>query len=336
MTAIPIMRAAHLLLYVEVLREIGAPVDRDLASSRLPAWIAETPDAYVSVPLVLDWIAQCGRDVPAAELGFLAARRSSLATLDAKVRNAVLTAPTTFSRIEALSRMAYREDSAASLRVLQEGPYLRIICDMPGFRGAPFYGYAEWLNLQAIASLVGASAGPEWRPVEMTFVSRSRQCDAAANAFGNTRILAGQPLSSILVPPQVLALPDARPQEVGDAQPMLAETAEDRDFIATLRSVLRPYLGGSTPTLALAAEIAGMSGRTFQRRLADCDRSYSQVLEDVRFEIARDLLVAPGTRIIEVAMASGYESPQNFSRAFRRISGMSPKAYRRMAVVEGA
>ena len=79
LTAIPIARAAHLLLGVEVLRDIGVPVARELARSRLPGWIEAMPDAYVSIPFALDFIARC-RDAPAIELGFLAARRASLAT----------------------------------------------------------------------------------------------------------------------------------------------------------------------------------------------------------------------------------------------------------------
>lgn len=332
MTTIPIVRAAHLLLYVDVLREIGAPVDRDLANSRLPGWIEEQPGAYVSLPLVLDWIGTCGRDVALPELGYLAARKMSLAAVDASMEMAVLSAPTTYARIEAISRLAHREDSSVVLRVRQEGPNLRIICDMPDFRGTPFYGFAEWLNLAGLVSLVGAQAGAGWHPAEMTFMCRSPQCNAALDAYGNTRILSGQPYSSILVASDILALSDMlRPDIRGTPLPLI-ELAEGWDFISALRSVLRPYLGESTPTLALAAEMSGMSRRTLQRRLAACDRSYSQVLQETRFEIARDMLAVRGAKIVDVAMASGYENPQHFSRSFRRISGMSPKTYRRMAV----
>lgn len=334
MTAIPIVRAAHLLLYVEVLRDIGAPVDRDLAGSRLPGWIEEKPEAYVSLPLVLDWIAQGNRDVTVPELGYLAAQKMSLATVDAAMKMAVLTAPTTIARIEAVSRLAHREDSSVVLRTRREGPNIRIICDMPDFRDTPFYGYAESLNLAGLVALVGAGAGPAWHPLEMTFICRVPQCDALLEGYGNTRILAGQPYSSIVVASEVLALPDLPPTDPAATQPPLADLAGDWNFVSALRSVLRPYLHGRTPSLALAAEISGMSGRTFQRRLAACGRSYSQVLEETRFGIARDLLAAPGTKIIDIAMASGYENPQHFSRAFRRISGMSPRTYRRMATAK--
>ena len=188
---------------------------------------------------------------------------------------------------------------------------------MPDFRGTPFFGFAEWLNLGGIAFLVGAGAGPAWHPEEMTFVCPSPQCDAALDTFGRTRILSGQPYSSLLVTSEVLAKSNLLLADAEGTQPPLAEIANGWNFVSTLRSVLRPYVGGKAPTLALAAEISGMSGRTLQRRLARSGLS--------------DMLAVRDAKIVDVAMASGYENPQHFSRAFRRIAGMAPKTYRRMA-----
>ena len=58
-----LVRATHLNDYIAVLRDIGAPVDRELARSLLPPRIEETPDLYVSVPVALEWIARTGHDL---------------------------------------------------------------------------------------------------------------------------------------------------------------------------------------------------------------------------------------------------------------------------------
>lgn len=78
---IAIIRAAHLLVYIDELREIGVPVERALARSRLPPWALEDADAYVSYALCLEWLAGCSSDMELMEFGFRAARRGSLATL---------------------------------------------------------------------------------------------------------------------------------------------------------------------------------------------------------------------------------------------------------------
>jgi AraC-like DNA-binding protein len=323
--AIPLVRAAHLLLYVEVLREAGAPVGPALARSRLPGWIEEQPDAYISLPLVFDWIVGCSREATVMELGFLAARRAGIGSLSRAMREAVLAGPTGFARVTAAARMARRENSALDVRLRREGANVRIVCDLAGFRGDAGLGYAEWLNLQALVSIVRSAAGPDWRPIEMTFVAPSPPSAAAIEAYGGARIRWGRPHGSILAPAAVLArpcAPSAPAAAPGDA-------GEAWDFAASLRSAIRPYLGDGHPCLGLAAEIAGTSRRTLQRRLADCGRSWSDLVQEARFEVARDLLADPGLKVIDVAFAAGYENPQHFSRAFRRLAGVTPTAWRR-------
>ena len=51
-------------------------------------------------------------------------------------------------------------------------------------------------------------------------------------------------------------------------------------------------------------------------------------MQEARFDIARDLLADPARKVIDVAFAAGYESPQHFTRAFRRLAGITPTAYR--------
>ena len=307
------------------MRDIGVPVARELARSRLPGWIEAMPDAYVSIPFALDFIARC-RDAPAIELGFLAARRASLATFSHAVRTAILAAPTGSARVAALARMARRENSAVRVHVRREGADVRIVADLVGFRDDPSVGFVEWLNLQALVSVVRSAAGPAWCPSEMTFVSRSRPSEAALEAYGDTRLLVGQPQTSIVVPAAVLARRCPVPGGAGHRP--LAEPGEAWDFAEALRTAIRPYLGDGYPDLALAAEIAGLSRRTLQRRLAASGRSYSDLVQEARFDIARDLLADPGRKVIDVALAAGYESPQHFTRAFRRLSGITPTAYR--------
>jgi transcriptional regulator GlxA family with amidase domain len=80
------------------------------------------------------------------------------------------------------------------------------------------------------------------------------------------------------------------------------------------RIIIRLLFQTALPEMAEAFQ---MSGRTLQRRLKQCGRSYSDVVQEARFELARELLVDPSTRIIDVALATGYENQQHFARAFR-------------------
>ena len=57
--------------------------------------------------------------------------------------------------------------------------------------------------------------------------------------------------------------------------------------------------------------------------------TYSDLVQQARFEAAAELLKNPDTKIIDVAFDVGYEDPSHFARAFRRVSGITPREFRR-------
>lgn len=331
-----IVRAAHLRDYLAVMRRIGMPVDRELARSRLPPQIEEAPDLYVSVPVAIEWIARCGRDLEPMELGYLGARQASRASIKPAHLSEMLAAQTGYRRLAAFIRIACREDNCLRVSLRQEGDQTRVICEMVHLGRHPFICFAEWLNLQGVISMMSDLTGPNWSPRELTFTSRYAPPDLAREAFPNTRILVGQPYPSILIESAHLARPCSGTATPSDTAPVSFELgngpsdqAEAWDFVNLLRMILQPYLNGGRPDLPLVAEILGMSPRTLQRRLQQSGSSYSEVLQEARFDLARSLLDDPDAKIIDVAMTAGYESPQHFTRAFRRFTGLTPTRYRR-------
>jgi len=79
------------------------------------------------------------------------------------------------------------------------------------------------------------------------------------------------------------------------------------------------------------SEIAGrlaMSERTLRRRLQDLGTSYTAIIEDIRFESAKELLMLGTLTIEQIAERLGYTETANFRHAFRRWAGCSPQAFR--------
>jgi AraC-like DNA-binding protein len=244
----------------------------------------------------------------------------------------MLDAPTGFARMRALLRLATLDNSVLAIRMRPEGDRIRVICDLEGLGRNPFLCIAEWLSLQAMVSIVQSVAGPAWRPAEMTFVAPRRPSIAAQEAYPDTRLLVGQPHASILVASDVLARSSPAIGMRADRSSVEVLGADETfgwSFPAALRSAIRPYLADGYPALPLMAEVVGLSSRTLQRRLRRCGRTYSDLVQEARFDLARQMLVDPAARVIDVAMAAGYENPQHFARAFRQLTGVSPTAYRR-------
>lgn len=108
----------------------------------------------------------------------------------------------------------------------------------------------------------------------------------------------------------------------------LRRAAPARDFCGSLRQVIGSLLPSGNPSLAAAADAAGFSLRTLQRRLNEAGCSYSQLLEEARHQAALRLLGDRSVKIVDVAFELGYADPANFTRAFRRWTGTSPRSAR--------
>lgn len=325
MSRFALVRAAYLLLYIDRLREIGAPVDGLLHRSKLPDNVEESPDAYVSLDFGLNWVGRSNRDVAPMDLSVLASEHLSFDTLSRPFRNALLAAPTGFNRLQVFMRLAPFEDSAVRPSLRREGDRVRVICGHDGFDGHPHLHYAECLNLHATIAVLRGVAGAAWSPEEVTFISKIGVTDRLRESMPATRIRMGRQHCSILFDPRTLApgLAEGAPASAA------VDVDDDWTWLTALRLAIRPYLGDPKTTLPFAAELMGTSPRSLQRRLRESGRTYSQVVQDARFEIARELLAETSVKMIDVAMMTGYENPQHFSRAFRRLSGMTPTTYRR-------
>lgn len=336
MKHLSVCRASHVIVYLDALREIGVPVDKKLGQSGLPVWIEEMPDAYVSQPLALEFVAKCGNDFSPMELGFYASERATLETLENSFQRALVDALTGYARIGTLAKWGHKEDSELSIRLVKEGEKIRVICGSGHLARNPFNYLSEWLNLQGLASIISSVAGSEWRPEELTFMSHHKSPDAALQTYGNTRILICQPQTSMLVDADVLArscIARSESRPLDETYAALCIASDDGNEVWNLsdiiRSVVRPYLGEGHPDLTHTAEILGISRRTLQRQLQKAGRSYSEIVQEARFEVARDMLSEPAAKIIDVAMTAGYENPQHFSRAFRKFTGVTPSRYRK-------
>lgn len=85
------------------------------------------------------------------------------------------------------------------------------------------------------------------------------------------------------------------------------------------------------PTAERVAEQLHVSVRTLHRRLARNDTSFSDVLNRVRKENAKELLAQTLLPIEDVAEILGYAEAASFSRAFKNWTGMPPSTYRQKA-----
>lgn len=77
----------------------------------------------------------------------------------------------------------------------------------------------------------------------------------------------------------------------------------------------------------LATEM-GMSSRSLRRHLAHETTSYREIVDGIRFELAKEYLDETSLPLSDIAAVLDYNEPAAFSHAFKRWSGITPSAYR--------
>ncbi|MCB1769875.1 MAG: AraC family transcriptional regulator [Candidatus Competibacteraceae bacterium] len=71
-----------------------------------------------------------------------------------------------------------------------------------------------------------------------------------------------------------------------------------------------------------------MHRRTLNRRLEGRDCTFQELVDEVRFEIARQLLENTHMSMSQIAATFDYSDASAFTRAFRRWPGIAPTAWR--------
>ena len=104
----------------------------------------------------------------------------------------------------------------------------------------------------------------------------------------------------------------------------LASTT-DGELAARIRAALDTDV---STTLPVVAKKLKLSTRTLKRRLADQHTSFSKLRDDLRRQRALLLVDNRALSIGEIATRLGYTELPNFTRAFRKWTGVTPIAHR--------
>jgi AraC-like DNA-binding protein len=90
-----------------------------------------------------------------------------------------------------------------------------------------------------------------------------------------------------------------------------------------------PYLSQHDLNAERAAELCGFSKATLKRRLTAHRTAIFRELDIMKKEVAIDALLQGGLSVGNIAASVGYPDPTAFSRAFKRWTGESPRAYQK-------
>jgi len=112
------------------------------------------------------------------------------------------------------------------------------------------------------------------------------------------------------------------------AEALLREMDAAQTVRGKVESLLLPVLHEGDIGMDAIAEQMALSRQTLFRRLKVEGTTFEKILDALRHRLALDYLGARKVSVNETAYLVGFSDPAAFSRAFKRWTGLSPRALR--------
>lgn len=327
----PLHRVAVVRPFATFLADAGAPVARRFQQAGLPYSALEDVNNYVPSQRFWKFLVDTAHAEGIPDLGFRVGERFGADSPDPHMTELLQGAPTLYSGLLKASDLTNRTISHCHVGILQppDSRYAYFFHRPSCNADHPAIEHIGWFGIMALLDMARVYTGPQWQPAEIGVMTQQPPNDYIREHFPHTRLRLSQAYSYITLESELLCLPPRPDRDpVPHSSPTRYEALAD-NFPGTLEQALRGCLQESRLSLDYAAGLCNMSRRSLQRRLGETSTCYNEILAHARYSVASRMLQNPAMQVTEVAKRLGYSDVAHFTRAFRRIAGVTPKGYRR-------
>ncbi|HYH22538.1 MAG TPA: AraC family transcriptional regulator [Azospirillum sp.] len=243
-----------------------------------------------------------------------------------------LASPTLGAALDNLARLFPFHQQATETRFRRDGTLLRLEYRILDGQVVERRQDAE-LTMGMFANVVRACLGPGWTPEEVHFEHPRPEAWRQHEAVFDAPAHFGQRTNALVLRDRDLD----RRMPAGDLARLTALTGTlvgiacgtgNPGLLDRLKAEIRACLPEGYPHIEDVAEALGIARWTLQRRLGEEGLAFSDVVEQVRRDLATVYMRQPHVPITDIGFLLGYSEVSAFSRAFRRWYGVSPKAMR--------
>jgi len=103
---------------------------------------------------------------------------------------------------------------------------------------------------------------------------------------------------------------------------------DEQTFLNKVASFIQTKIIYGVPTLNECATAFEISESTLKRRLQSSGMNFQQMIDHVRFSVAKNILENERLSMEDVSCMLGFSSTSAFTRSFKRWSGVTPLRYR--------
>lgn len=100
-------------------------------------------------------------------------------------------------------------------------------------------------------------------------------------------------------------------------------------MVQDVEDLILTYLSDPRLSQSFLSDISGLHPRQLQRLLQASGTNFRDLLKQKRMELAIEMLKDPGVQISEISGVLGYSEHAHFTRAFKELTGVSPRQFRK-------
>ncbi|MGA9380922.1 MAG: helix-turn-helix domain-containing protein [Phormidium sp.] len=317
------------MTFIKFLDQIGAPTERFLKKAHLPVCGLDNPENLLPLNQCFAFAELAAHSEGIENLGAIVGYKTQLSQLGAfgALVSQSLTLYELFGKLIQLHKTLV---TGEQIWFTEDGNCLWLhhqftVPDHIQTYQAQYFSNLVYLNI------IRLGAEYDWQPDQFHLKIGRNKVFLSLDCLSNTPIHFHQSSNAICFSKDLLSKPlnyATKLSLTGNAEETLKLTSPSDNFTDSLRQLILLLLPEGYPSLTIAAQAAGLTIRTFQRRLENNNLNYSQLVEQVRFEQAIHLLQDRTNQLIDIAFDLGYTDAANFSRAFKRWTGVSPRKFR--------
>ncbi len=315
-------KTSYTKIFIEVFSEFNINIQKLLKESGLPADLLHSKSELIPtepVKRLLFLISTQVGENKFSELMRLAIRQRFLP--------AVLPRFTECKTIEEalhLCKKVFAQDSPGSYITLEREHGRAWLCRAAKFEESNHFVWSEFFAVLYMIELVSTLSNQKWAPKQVKL--QWPNTDLFRSAFpGSTQFFVSQDKTAFYIEDEIIE----KPVSISADDTKFKEPLVDwhSSFTDSVFTALLPYSLEQDLSVEDAAQILNLSTRTFQRKLKSENTSFRQIKESITLSLSCDLM-EQGHSLTHIANQLGYNNISHFSRAFKRITGLTPKIYR--------
>lgn len=237
--------------------------------------------------------------------------------------------------LEALKRLERYEaivNSSLDFSIVQTNEQLDLVCAPLGLSGEPLR-INEDMRAALVVTLCRSCAEGALDPIEVAFTYPEPADAAEYRRFFHCPVGFSAAVNRISFASvdRLRAFTSAHPELASINDQVLdrmATSLRQSQLIGAAKEAITRALPSGTPKDDQIARAVLLSARTFQRKLAEEGTNYTELLAEVRRELAEQYISDPELPVTEISYLLGFSDVSSFSRAFKRWTGSAPAAFR--------